>query len=245
MKRLGTPLLIHQPSYSMLNRWIEDGPAGHAGARGHRVHRLLAARAGRAHREVPRWRARGLAGRPERLADVRPAQRGDAARTSGRWPRSPAARPDAGADGDLVGAAGQAGHLGADRGQQRGAAGGEPGRRAARPSSARRSWPRSTGTRWTPGSTSGPRPAPSDPAAPGPGRVAGRVAGRIAGRITGRSRGRLAGRSRGRLTGRVAGRLDLIRLTVSGALVDWSGHAPNIQVKRPGSGFAGLAGPGR
>ena len=22
---LGTPLLIHQPSYSMLNRWIEDG----------------------------------------------------------------------------------------------------------------------------------------------------------------------------------------------------------------------------
>jgi len=23
--RLGTPLLIHQPSYSMLNRWIEDG----------------------------------------------------------------------------------------------------------------------------------------------------------------------------------------------------------------------------
>ena len=25
MARLGTPLLIHQPSYSMLNRWIEDG----------------------------------------------------------------------------------------------------------------------------------------------------------------------------------------------------------------------------
>ena len=25
MKRLGTPLLIHQPSYSMLNRWVEDG----------------------------------------------------------------------------------------------------------------------------------------------------------------------------------------------------------------------------
>jgi L-glyceraldehyde 3-phosphate reductase len=24
MKRLGTPLLIHQPSYSMLNRWIEE-----------------------------------------------------------------------------------------------------------------------------------------------------------------------------------------------------------------------------
>jgi L-glyceraldehyde 3-phosphate reductase len=25
MRNLGTPLLIHQPSYSMLNRWIEDG----------------------------------------------------------------------------------------------------------------------------------------------------------------------------------------------------------------------------
>ncbi|MCE5168882.1 L-glyceraldehyde 3-phosphate reductase [Paenibacillus profundus] len=25
LKELGTPLLIHQPSYSMLNRWIEDG----------------------------------------------------------------------------------------------------------------------------------------------------------------------------------------------------------------------------
>jgi L-glyceraldehyde 3-phosphate reductase len=25
LDRLGTPLLIHQPSYSLLNRWIEDG----------------------------------------------------------------------------------------------------------------------------------------------------------------------------------------------------------------------------
>lgn len=25
LKKLGTPLLIHQPSYSILNRWIEDG----------------------------------------------------------------------------------------------------------------------------------------------------------------------------------------------------------------------------
>ena len=27
LRELGTPLLIHQPSYSMLNRWVEDGPA--------------------------------------------------------------------------------------------------------------------------------------------------------------------------------------------------------------------------
>ena len=25
LRELGTPLLIHQPSYSMLNRWVEDG----------------------------------------------------------------------------------------------------------------------------------------------------------------------------------------------------------------------------
>ena len=28
LRDLGTPLLIHQPSYSMLNRWIEAGPSG-------------------------------------------------------------------------------------------------------------------------------------------------------------------------------------------------------------------------
>ena len=28
---LGTPLLIHQPSYSMFNRWIEEGLLGAAG----------------------------------------------------------------------------------------------------------------------------------------------------------------------------------------------------------------------
>ncbi len=28
-RELGTPLVIHQPSYSMLNRWIEEDPEGH------------------------------------------------------------------------------------------------------------------------------------------------------------------------------------------------------------------------
>src|SRR5256714_14203011 len=34
LRRMGTPLLIHQPSYSMLNRWIEPallGVRGHEG----------------------------------------------------------------------------------------------------------------------------------------------------------------------------------------------------------------------
>ncbi len=36
------PLFIHQPSYSMLNRWVEGGAARHAGGSGHGLHRLLA-----------------------------------------------------------------------------------------------------------------------------------------------------------------------------------------------------------
>jgi L-glyceraldehyde 3-phosphate reductase len=34
MRELGTPLLIHQPSYSLLNRWIEDGLLEVLGAEG-------------------------------------------------------------------------------------------------------------------------------------------------------------------------------------------------------------------
>jgi len=60
LRALGTPLLIHQPSYSMFNRWIEQG----------RHHSLLAARAGLADRAVPRRRARRLAGRAPRLASA-------------------------------------------------------------------------------------------------------------------------------------------------------------------------------
>jgi len=31
MRRLGTPIVIHQPSYSMLNRWIEPATRGERG----------------------------------------------------------------------------------------------------------------------------------------------------------------------------------------------------------------------
>ena len=60
-RELGTPLLIHQPSYSMLNRWIEDGLLDVLGARGRRRDRLLAARAGPADRPLPARHPRGLA----------------------------------------------------------------------------------------------------------------------------------------------------------------------------------------
>ena len=46
LKELGTPCLIHQPSYSMLNRWIEtDGLLDTLEAEGVGGHRVLAARA--------------------------------------------------------------------------------------------------------------------------------------------------------------------------------------------------------
>ena len=50
LRSLGTPLLIHQPSYSLLNRWIERDLLDAVGELGDRLHRLLAARAGPAHR---------------------------------------------------------------------------------------------------------------------------------------------------------------------------------------------------
>ncbi len=59
---LGTPLLIHQPSYSMLNRWIEtEGLLDAAGELGFGVIGFTAARAGPPHRQVPQGRARGVA----------------------------------------------------------------------------------------------------------------------------------------------------------------------------------------
>ena len=47
LRGLGTPLLIHQPSYSMLNRWVEDGLLDALRRARRRLHRVLPARAGR------------------------------------------------------------------------------------------------------------------------------------------------------------------------------------------------------
>ena len=66
LRGLGVPLLIHQPSYSMFNRWIEDGAARRAGGRRHRLHRLLAARAGAADRPLPARRSRRARARASR-----------------------------------------------------------------------------------------------------------------------------------------------------------------------------------
>ena len=81
LKRLGTPCLIHQPSYSMVNRWIERTASRCAGRRGRSAHRLLAAGAGAADRQVSEWRSGrqprgggGLPSKPE-VSDAREHRR--------------------------------------------------------------------------------------------------------------------------------------------------------------------------
>ena len=135
LRELGTPLLIHQPSYSMLNRWIEDGPArrarGRSGiggiafsplAQGLLTDRYLARRPG------------GLARRTRRRLVL--AGAADRRRTSSASARlneiAAAARPEPCAARAGLDAARSTHDLGADRREQRRAA----RRRTSRRSSA-------------------------------------------------------------------------------------------------------------
>ena len=161
LRDLGTPLLIHQPSYSMLNRWIEDGLLDALGERGRRLHRLLAARAGDADRQVPGRHPRGLAREPQRLALARHAH----GRGAGEDPRAErdrrGARPDARADGDRLDAARPARHLGAGRREQRRAARGRTSPRSSDLDFTTEELAEIDRTRPTAASTSGPRRARS------------------------------------------------------------------------------------
>ena len=63
LRQLGTPLLIHQPSYSMFNRWIEDRLLDVLATEGVGMHRLLCLGAGAPQRPIPQRypsRAHGL-----------------------------------------------------------------------------------------------------------------------------------------------------------------------------------------
>ena len=63
LRDLGTPCLIHQPSYSMFNRWVEDGLLDVLDEDGHRRDLLLAAAQGLLTEQIPRRRhPRGLPG---------------------------------------------------------------------------------------------------------------------------------------------------------------------------------------
>ena len=96
------------------------------GGGGRGLHRVLAAGAGNADRPLPRRHPRGLAGRPGRF--LTPEMLTDETMRHIRALNEIAQRagPVAGADGAGLGAARHAGHLGADRREQRRAAGEQP-----------------------------------------------------------------------------------------------------------------------
>ena len=128
LRSLGTPLLIHQPSYSMLNRWIEGGLLDVLEDEGvgciafsPLAQGLLTTKYLTGVPEGSRASRNGSLSRDQlsdkTMAHVRALNEIAAAR--GQTPRP---------DGDLLGAARPAGHLGAGRRQQRAPARGEPGR---------------------------------------------------------------------------------------------------------------------
>ena len=84
LRELGTPLTIHQPSYSMFNRWIETGLLEVCGQEGVGHDRLHRARPGPAHRSVPRRRAGRFAGRTGQVAGPGVDHRGRASPGSAR-----------------------------------------------------------------------------------------------------------------------------------------------------------------
>ena len=103
----GVPLLIHQPSYNLLNRWVEPDLLDALEELGRRDDRVHGRRPGAADRQVPRRDPGRRADQPSgrRLVRARDALRGE----PGPGPRAqrdrPAARPIAGPDGVRVGPA--------------------------------------------------------------------------------------------------------------------------------------------
>ena len=171
--RSGTPLLIHQPSYSLLNRWIEDGLLDVLERHG--VGAIVFSPLAQG-----LLTDRYLDGIPE---DSR-VRRGEAfsarliteenlARVRALNEIAVAARADPRPAGDRLGPARRARQLGADRREQRRPARAE--RRGARrsSSSAPTSWPRSTAAPPTAGSTSGRPPATPERARPAQPRPCG------------------------------------------------------------------------
>ena len=119
LRDMGVPLLIHQPSYSMLNRWVEDGLLDALEDEGIGCIAFSPLAQGMLTRPLPRRHPRGLPCGPREVAVARPADRaGTDAHPAAQRHRG-GAGPVAGPAGPGLGAARPAGHVGADRGQQR------------------------------------------------------------------------------------------------------------------------------
>ena len=127
LRSLGTPLLIHQPSYSMLNRWIEGGLLDVLEAEGAGCIAFSPLAQGLLTTKYLDGVPAGSRAVAERVAVPGPAHRRDAGARPGAELDRGRARSVAGADGDLVDAARPPGDLRPGRRQQRRPAGGEPG----------------------------------------------------------------------------------------------------------------------
>ena len=116
LRELGTPLLIHQPSYSMMNRWIEEELLDVLEREGARRDRVLAARSGAADRPLPGRHPGRLAGSSWTAFLGGPDHRRRTSSTCGQTQRyRRTTRAVARSARDRLGAARRARHLGADR----------------------------------------------------------------------------------------------------------------------------------
>ena len=155
LRDLGTPVLIHQPSYSLLNRWIEEDVLDVVGEEGVGVIAFSPLGQGL-------LTDRYLDGVPE---DSRAAKgvfldrshltEENLARVRALNEIAKRPRADAGADGDRVGAARRARHVGAGRRARASPSSTTRSARSTTSTSAATSWRRSTATRSRPASTSG------------------------------------------------------------------------------------------
>ena len=161
-RALGTPILIHQPSYSLLNRWIEPEVVDTCGEEGVGIIAFSPLGQGM-------LTDRYLGGIP---ADSRAAKdfylkkdfinEDNMARVKALNEIAAAPRAEARVDGARVGAARPARDQRADRRVERASSSRPTSPRSTTSRSPTRSWPRSTSTRSTPASTSGPsRAVPS------------------------------------------------------------------------------------
>ena len=107
---LGTPLLIHQPSYSMLNRWIEPGLLDELERQGMGCIVFTPLAQGLLTDRYLRRHPGGLARRARGLHDRRPRRRGPGP-GPGAEPDRRQPRPEARPAGAPVGAARPAGHV--------------------------------------------------------------------------------------------------------------------------------------
>ena len=161
-RELGTPLLIHQPSYSMLNRWIEKDLLDELEEQGMGCIVFSALAQGlltdRYLDGVPVGLAGGADGLDDRRARRRRARPGAVAQRD-----RPAAWTEARPARAAVGPARPARDVGRHRGLQRRAARHQPRRASTSRRSPTTSWPRSTGTPSSRASTSGRSPSRSSP----------------------------------------------------------------------------------